>query len=105
MGIWARDVVRVRNSIVHASRRATETEAVASHNACVDLERYVLHRLFERRNRYPRTALVFLGVPVMRERGVSEEWVNEWLMKMEDEPNITDAYGEWAQRIYAMVEE
>lgn len=72
VGRWSQNVVRVRNSIVHASNRANEQDAVDAHNACVDLERYIKRRLFERRNQYPRTALVFIGIGGMQDRGVED---------------------------------
>ena len=105
VGNWSLNVVRVRNSIVHASMRVTEKEAVEAHNACVDLEWYVRKRLFEKRNQYPRTALVFIGIPGMQDRGASDVWLGEVIAKMEEEPLLTDAYGQWTQSIYARVEE
>ena len=82
-----------------------EREAIAAHNACVDLEQYVKQRLFARRDDYPRTVLVFIGIAGMRDRGADGVWLNAVTDKMEEEPLLMEAYGQWAQNIYAMVEE
>lgn len=105
VGRWSLNVVQLRNSIVHASMRVTEEDAIKAHNACVDLEWYVKRRLFESRKQYPRTALVFIGIAGMQDRGASNAWLDTVTAKMEKEPDLMDAYGQWAQSIYARFEE
>ena len=104
IGKWSQNVVDVRNRVVHGGKGATEGEAIAASNSCVDLERHLKNRLIARRHDFPNTAMVFVGVPVMKERGAWDDRMAKALEDLEEETSLIDAYEEWVQSVYAQAE-
>ncbi len=105
IGKWSQNVVDVRNRVVHGGKGATESEAIAASNSCVDLERYLKHRLIARRHEFPNTAMVFVGVPVMKERGAWDDRMERALEQFEEELRWIDEYEDWIQSVYAQAED
>ena len=58
---WSKDVVAVRNRVIHAGHEPTDAEVSDARGASLDLQTFVQHRLLERVAMYPRTAMATLG--------------------------------------------
>ena len=76
-GNWERRVARFRHRVVHDNFRATEKEASAALDASGELELYVKERLTKCRAKYPRSALIAMGVPGLKQRKMFDTPVQE----------------------------
>lgn len=68
---WRYGVAPLRHRIIHAGHVPTEEEAAYALMVCRDLDSYMKDLLSadNNRGRYPRTALMWLGVPGLERRG------------------------------------
>jgi hypothetical protein len=64
------DLIRVRNRVVHADYMPTRDEAWQAIRAATGMDRVVRDRLADRRDRYPKTTILFLGDEGLRNRGL-----------------------------------
>jgi hypothetical protein len=90
------DVIRVRGRVVHADYMPTRDEAWQAIAAATALDEFIRDRLADRRNRYPKTTILFLGDEGLQGRGL-------WGGKIErfahdnaaDIPNWIASYQRW----------
>lgn len=64
------DLVRVRGRVVHADYMPTRDEAWQAIQAATRMDNFIRDRLADRRNRYPKTTILFLGDEGLRNRGL-----------------------------------
>lgn len=77
---WLDEVSLLRNRVVHAGYEATEQEARRAREIMSSLEAFVKDALLtsdQNRNRYPRTALVFVSREGMQRRGKYSRKIRE----------------------------
>jgi hypothetical protein len=97
IGRWARDTRDLRNSVVHAGLRPTDGQAEDAIRGMGALEDFVKSRLIERRKRYPRTALLLLGVPGFTKRDAFVGWIKRFIEEIAPtEPDWLQSYSAWA---------
>jgi hypothetical protein len=65
-----KDVIRVRGRVVHADYMPTRDEAWKAIAAATTMDEFIRDRLADRRNRYPKTTILFLGDEGLRARGL-----------------------------------
>ncbi len=95
---WEKRVARLRHRVIHDNYRATESEAHAALEAAGNLEDYIKERLSVRRASYPRTALIALGVPGLKRRGVFDASMKVVARKAADEESWLASFAEYASR-------
>lgn len=69
---WHRDVVKLRNRIVHAAHEVSDTDAKAARLGFDALETFLVDRLIAARETYPLTLSLLLGEPALKARGLFE---------------------------------
>jgi hypothetical protein len=84
------DLVRVRGRVVHADYMPTRDETWQAIQAATRMDNFIRDRLADRRNRYPKTTILFLGDEGLRSRGL-------WGGKIERfaDDNAADIPHEW----------
>lgn len=91
---WLRyGVSKLRHRVIHAGYIPTESEAQYSIGLCAELEEYMKDLLVRdvNRNRHPRTALLWMGIPGLQRRGKFKGKVKR-LTEIDDEENWVDSF-------------
>lgn len=70
LGKWYAELHRSRNRVVHTGHLPPMDEATAAVEARDAVEEFIVARLVDARNRYPRTVLMVSGIPGLQRRGV-----------------------------------
>lgn len=94
VGKWAQICSHLRNQVVHTGYEVTRVQAHLCLDLTKDLELYVADLVAKRTSRYPRVALLLLGEPGLRRRGV---WTASLSALAHDpnEPNWIAAHEAW----------
>lgn len=104
LGSWTRDVAQVRNMHVHGGYRVTGDEAFVAMESVRALRKFVSDRLFEKRNNFPKTALIILGDPGLSSRMHSPKSMYRWLEKHGgDVISWISDYVKWRDEVNAIV--
>lgn len=77
LGIWRSSVQELRHKVVHDGYRPSETEARDALDASDGLEEFLFERLAVKRKAFPRTALLWFGVPGLERRGLYDKHIRE----------------------------
>ncbi len=83
---WETHVRIVRNEIVHGSLYPSETQVHRAGEAYDRLLGFLKERVYAKRSSYPRTALLFLGLPGLRRRGAAELEIRELENAFDEDP-------------------
>ena len=70
LSVWRTSVEEVRHSVVHHGYRPSEHEARDALDAGDGLQEFLLDRVAHKRKVFPKTALLWLGVPGLERRGL-----------------------------------
>jgi hypothetical protein len=98
LGKWTLHVAAVRHRIVHAGYRPSEQKARRAIEAGAALDHFVRERLAEKRNQYPRTALLALGVPGLTSRGLYQGKIQKFAeTDSAAEPSWLLTYRKWLE--------
>lgn len=98
-GKWERLVAQMRHRVIHANYRASEKDAARALGACEDLEAYAKKRLAQKRHKYPRTALIFLGQPGLERRQAFDSYMAEVSEQGAHEPSWLASYADYAAEV------
>lgn len=99
---WMRDTVRLRHRVVHGGYRPSRIEAAAAVRGAVAFERHLYDRLADRRNQYPRSALMALAEPGLTARGMWGGKIKQFAETVgPTEPSWHDGYAAWRGRMVA----
>src|SRR5262249_42418842 len=91
------DLIRVRGRVVHADYMPRRDEAWQAIEAATRMDEFIRDRLADRRNRYPKTTLLFLGVEGLTNRGLWGARIEQFVRDNADDiPNAWIAsFREW----------
>lgn len=98
-GKWERLVAQMRHRVIHADYRASEKDAAQALDVCVDLEAYAKKRLTQRRHKYPRTALIFLGRPGLERRQAFDSYMAEVFEQGAYEESWLVSYADYVAKV------
>ncbi len=98
-GRWEQLVAQMRHRVIHASYRASEKDASRALEVCGELEAYAKKRLVQRRHKYPRTALIFLGRPGLERRQGLDPYMVEVSEQGAYEASWLASYAEYAAKV------
>lgn len=70
VGQWYENLYRLRHRVVHGGYEPTPIETTEAMSAATSLETFVMDRIADRRTTYMRAALLTLGEPGLRRRGL-----------------------------------
>ena len=98
-GKWERTVAQMRHRIIHANHRASEKDAARALDTCGELEAYAKKRLAQKRHKYPRTALIFLGRPGLERRQAFDSYMAEVSEQGAHEPSWLASYADYAAEV------
>lgn len=102
IGRWAQLLVPLRNRIVHAAHRPSREEAMEALQVMREVDEFVRQRVVDRRTKYMRTALMFLGRPGLEHFGVWSGRIKKFVEEEADkEPNWLETFREWQQQVLA----
>lgn len=92
LGKWYGELHRSRNRVVHTGHSPSMDEATAAVEARDAVEEFIVSRLVDRRNRYPRTVLMVAGIPGLQRRGVYSGKIQRFVeQQASSEPDWTMA--------------
>jgi len=92
LGRWYEDLYRSRNRVVHTGHLPSMKEATAAVEARNAAEEFIVSRLVDRRNRYPRTVLMVAGIPGLQRRGAYSGKIQRFVeQQASSEPDWTMA--------------
>jgi len=92
LGSWYRELYQCRNRVVHTGHLPSMHEAMAAVEARDAAEEYIVSRLADGRNRYPRTVLMVSGIPGLQRRGVYSGRIQQFVEEQAgSEPDWTMA--------------
>lgn len=92
---WAEHVAAMRHRVVHAGYRPTREEARLAVAVAGEVEKFVRHRVIDRRNTYPRTALLMLGRPGLERAGVWAGRIQRFAERADSEPPWIESFASW----------
>lgn len=97
---WLRDVYRLRGRVIHGGYVPTRGEAWQAVATAEAFERFVRDRIGSSRTRYPRTALLILGVTGLERMGV---WSGQ-IKRRNDEigDGLLTEYNAWHEALEAL---
>lgn len=98
IGRWAQVVVPLRNRVVHAGARCGRKEAKEALDIMGDVDAFVRQRLADRRNKYMRTSLMFLGQPGLERLGVWSGKIKQFA-EQEKEPRWDHSFKQWQESV------
>lgn len=68
LGVWRSSVAEPRHRVIHNGYRPSEAEAHDALDASDGLQEFLFERLSSKRKAFPKTALLWLGVPGLKRR-------------------------------------
>ena len=77
LGKWRTSVEEVRHRVVHHGYRPSEFEARDALDAGEGLQKFLLERLTRSRRRFPKTAMIWLGIPGLKRRHSYDRRIRE----------------------------
>lgn len=96
VGDWYLHCYRIRHRVIHGGYSPTTAEAERAIETAIGFQRRLLDRLADRRNQYPRSAMVALGQPGLERRRL---WSGQIIRFFETqgpaEPSWTKSYSAW----------
>lgn len=100
IGEWAHDVRDLRNQVAHRGYWPTPEEARRALQTADKVEDFVKDRLAAKRNKYPRTTLLVLGLPGLERLRLYAGQIKKFAETVADkEPDWLESYGHWAQEV------
>lgn len=97
---WAEGASKLRNRILHAGYHLSKAEAQAAMDECDELQEFIGTRLTERRNAFPRCALIVVGVDGLKKRGKFKGQVKRFFEQAGPrEDDWRQSFSQWHQEV------
>ena len=100
-GAWSKGVGEVRHRIIHDQYRPTEDEALLALEVSEKLEGYIRDRLARVRRRFPKTALIVLGIPGLERRHLFDSHMRKVADESSHEASWLVSYASYAADVRA----